>query len=285
MKKTIALSLSGGGARGFAHLGVIFELERQGYHISSISGSSIGALIASIVAAGKILPFTDFILGLKEKEISKFLKLTIDSKGFVSLDYFFKNQLKEFLPQENIEDLSVPLTIIATDLTTCTARIFKTGSIYEALKASIAIPAVIKPEIIKENVLVDGCILNPLPLSETLRKKDDLLVGVNLYGKNTYINKSGNNEMSNNPFQYLSNFKKHFVNAIFEERHFFGPITIIRKSMNLMVQQLIYNSIELNKPDIVIDIPMNCCAEFDFEKGKELIKLGIAQTQKALKEL
>ena len=179
MKKNVALVLSSGGARGLAHIGAIEELEQRSFCITSISGCSMGALIGGMYAAGKLKEVKDWMLKLDKK---KMFSLTDFS---FSLNHVVKgtkvmDALKEIVPDVNIEDLPIPYTAVATDWNSGQEIIFRSGSLYEAIRASISIPLFLDPVRKGEMLLVDGGLVNALPLNRIARKKGDILVGVNV---------------------------------------------------------------------------------------------------------
>lgn len=155
MKQKVSLVLSGGGARGIAHIGVIEELEKQGYQIASIAGTSMGALVAAVYALGKMEEFKEWMFTLDKKTIFQLIDLSFSKQGLIKGDRVF-NKMKEFIEDENIEDLPIPFVATATDIINKKQVVFKSGSVFEALRASIAIPTVITP-VEKDGVLlVDG---------------------------------------------------------------------------------------------------------------------------------
>ena len=180
MGRQVALALSGGGARGMAHIGVIRELLSRGYSIHSISGCSIGSVVGAMYAMGKLQEFADFILEDGAQAIFSQLDFTFSDQGFIKGQKLIE-RLQEFAPDCNLEDLPVRLSIVATDMNTGEDVVYETGSVYRAIRASVAIPAVITAVHEADRWLVDGGVVNPLPLNLLHRKEGDLLVAVNLY--------------------------------------------------------------------------------------------------------
>lgn len=164
MKKRIDLVLSGGGARGLAHIGVIKELTQRGYEIASVTGTSIGALIGAMYVLGKLQEFTSFLEQQTQESIMNLMDFTISGHGLIRGNRFF-NELQKIAPDRNIEDLSITTTIIASDMISGQEIILNKGSLYQAVRASVAIPSVIKPIYKNGMILVDGGVTNPFPLN------------------------------------------------------------------------------------------------------------------------
>ncbi len=179
MNTKVALVLSGGGARGIAHIGVIEELEKQGFEINAIAGTSMGALVGGIYAAGKLQECKEWICALDKFEMFKLIDFTLSSQGFIKGDRVF-NKMKEFIPDINIEDLKIHYTATATDIISYKEVVFEKGSIYDAIRASIAIPTVLTPVKTGSHLLVDGGIINPVPITHVKRTKDDILIVVHV---------------------------------------------------------------------------------------------------------
>ena len=179
--KNIALALSSGGARGLAHIGAIEELESQGYHITSIAGCSMGALIGGVYAAGKLEEFRDWMKTIDRK---KMLELTDFS---LSLNHLVKGTriikaIMEFVPDVPIEDLPIPYCAVATDWISGREVVIDKGSLFEAIRASISLPTFYEPVRRDGMILIDGGVVNPIPMNRVQRHEGDLLVGVDVSG-------------------------------------------------------------------------------------------------------
>ena len=183
MKKDIGLVLSSGGARGATQIGVIKTLEKQGYNIKSVSGASIGSMIAGMYARGDLYEFEQWITSLSEEEILNLLGFTLKKNGILKVDGFFEILNQKF-PDKNIEDLNIPCAIAATDIISNKPIYFTKGSLYKAMRASIAIPSLIVPVRYDNTILVDGGVLNPIPI-EPLPNRDKLDVFVLTHKKVT----------------------------------------------------------------------------------------------------
>lgn len=180
--KTVALVLGSGGARGYAHIGAIEVLQERGYEIIAIAGCSIGAMVGGVYAAGKLTEFKDWATGLDQLDVLKLVDFSLTSPGAIRGNRVF-SFVRELLGDTNIENLPIPYTAVATDLLAHKEIWFQEGPLHQAIRASVAIPSLMAPVILGERLLVDGGLLNPLPIFPTISSHADLIVAVNLGGE------------------------------------------------------------------------------------------------------
>lgn len=179
MSKSVALVLGSGGARGYAHIGVIEEIERRGYSIECIAGCSMGAVVGGIYAAGGLPAYREWVSGLAYLDVIKLLDFGFGSLGAIRGERIF-GRIREMLGEINIEDLPIPFTAVATDLTNQQEVWFQQGCLHSAMRASAAIPSLFSPVRQGNRVLVDGGLLNPLPIIPVVSAHCDLIMAVNL---------------------------------------------------------------------------------------------------------
>ncbi len=286
MKPTIALALGSGGARGMAHIGVINELTRQGYEIKSVAGSSMGALVGGVYAAGKLEVFAHWLCTLSKRDVFNLVDFTLSAKGIIKADKVFR-EIHHFVPDCLIEDLPIPFAAVATDFRHKKEVVFTEGSLFEAIRASVSIPLVITPLERNDTLFLDGGVLNPVPVNRVSRLPGDLLIAVNLNGsKNTETNPSENadwHELEKNNSSMLSGFQKKLKRITTPQLHDSpGYFQLINETSGLMLAHIMKLTLQQNPPDLLIEIPKNACGTFDFYKASELIDLGSQQTQLAL---
>ena len=280
MKKKISLCLSSGGARGLAHIGVIEVLLENGYEIEQISGSSIGSVVGSIYAAGGLLKFKKWVLGLDKLKVFSLMDFTIGGHGVMKGDKVF-NKLKTIVGDQNIEDLNTPMKIIATDVVNGKEIVFRKGSMYDAMRASCSIPGLVRPFVYKKTQLVDGGVLNPLPLNHLLSPNQTLAVNLN-ETKNNIKNKKSSPTTQNPESSYFNVLKEYFYfNKRNRKRLSFFDLTY--KSIHIM-QNKLANEMLLRYPaDFVVNIPFDSCYPLEFYKAKKMIKIGRDICAEALK--
>ena len=268
--KKINLVLSGGGARGFAHIGVIKELKKQGYEIVSISGSSMGALVGGLEAYNKLDEYEEWITKQSLFEIIELMNINIKDtfhNGFINLDFLYSTMKNKF-GDINIEDMPIKFTAVATNLTTQKEIWFQEGPFYEALKGSTAIPGTFSP-LIKENgdVIVDGGVLNILPIAPTLSSGIDITIAVDV----------NSNIFSTHKVTYSNNFLEKMWRGFFAKKD-----DIKSLSIDLMMNYIYNLRLYEYKPDILIQIPKTIANTFDFHKHSEIIKIGQIITKEVL---
>ncbi len=277
-RKNVSLVLSGGGARGIAHIGVIEELEKQGYNIKSISGTSMGALVGGIYAIGKMQEYKNWIYTLDKLEVFKLLDFTLSIQGLVKGDRVF-NKMREFIPDMNIEDLKINYAATATDLIEKEEVVFTRGSIFDAVRASVSIPTVFTPVETENSLLVDGGVIDNVPISHVKRTKNDILIVVHVNAdvpvykpflpKNEKEHKNSMYKKKIRDFQaYLSK------NNPITNNEKLGYFNLINKTLALLTYQVAKMTIEKYPPDILINVSRDTCSTFDFYKAEELVEIG-----------
>ena len=182
MSKKVALVLGSGGARGYAHIGVIEELEARGYEIGCIAGCSMGAVVGGIYAAGKLREYREWTESLDYLDVLRLLDVSFRLGAIRGEKVFGK--IHEIVGEIDIENLSIPYTAVATDLTNQQEIWFQEGCLHKAMRASAAIPSLFTPVTQGNRMLVDGGLLNPLPIVPVVASHCDLIVAVNLNSLN-----------------------------------------------------------------------------------------------------
>ncbi len=283
MKQKVALVLSSGGSKGLAHIGVINELEKQGFEISSVSGSSIGSVIGGLYAMGKLPEYTDWIKTLNKKLVWGLIDFTFSSSGLIKGVRVF-NKMKSFIPDIRIEEMNIPFSAIATDILNEKDVVFSDGSFYEAIRASVAIPSLITPVKYKETFLVDGGVLNPIPIEHVVRNDNDILVVVNLYGeKIEKIETPKFSEEKNQGYSTINGLVNNLGKLISSgDKKSLGYFSLLNTTTHAMVHKLTKESVEKHQPDITINIPRDAASTFDFHKADELIELGEINANKEI---
>lgn len=288
MKNKVSLVLSGGGARGIAHIGVIEELERRGFEIHSIAGTSMGALVGGVYSLGKMNDFKQWLMTLDKVKIFSLLDFTLNNQGIVKGNKVLK-KMREFIPDANIEDLDIAYAAVAADLINKKEVVFTSGSVFKAIRASIAIPTVFTPVKTKSGLLVDGGVLNNVPVSHAKRIPGDLLVVVNI-NANVPVCKPPVPE-EEKKFRQLIYQKK--LNDFYSQLERINPLNkkdsigyfnLINKTISLMIYRMSEVSLQQYKPDITIEFSKDLCGIFDFLKAKELVEIGRYTTTKRLDE-
>lgn len=279
-KKNVALVLSSGGARGLAHIGAIEELEAQGYPITSIAGCSMGALIGGVYASGKLDAFREW---MKTVDKRKMLKLTDFS---LSLDHLVKGTriieaIMEFVPDVLIEDLPIPYCAVATDWKTGREVIFRKGSLFQAIRASISLPAFYEPVRLDDMILIDGGVTNPIPMNRVQRHDGDLLIGIDVSGHD-YETQSREQQALEERRKRNRSLSQQIIDRLIPDNIEFNHYTMLSRVSSMMIRQNSLLMAQLMKPDILVDIQMSRYGGFDFDKSERLIAIGRQKTLQAI---
>ena len=278
--KEVALVLSSGGARGLAHIGAIEELENNGYRISSIAGCSMGALIGGVYATGKLDEFREWMKTIDRK---KMLELTDFS---LSLNHLVKGSriieaIMEFVPDVAIEDLPIPYCAVATDLKAGREVVFNKGSLFEAIRASISLPSFYEPVQRDDMVLIDGGVINPIPLNRVKRQTGDILVGVDVSGHD-YKAQWEIKEKQQERRKHNKSLKAQILDKLIPDNIDFNYLTLLSRTSSLMIRQNSILMAQLTHPDMLIDIQMSRYGSFDYHLSEKIIAVGRLKTSLAI---
>jgi len=278
MKQKVALVLGSGGARGTAHIGVIRELIKQGYEISSIAGTSMGALVGGVYASGKLNEYESWLCSLSKINIFNLVDFTLSKKGIIKADKVLR-KIQTFIPDQNIEDLPIKFSAVTTNMSQKKEIVLIKDSLFEAIRASISIPLDITPVVKNETLFVDGGVLNPVPVNRVFRHEGDILIAVNV---NAQI-PDQTATVYNSEWRYfekltsrkLYSFQKKLSKLItINKKDSMGYFNLIGETTYLMLSQISKLTLEMNPPDLVIEVSRHACGAFDFYKATELIELG-----------
>ncbi len=288
--KTVSLVLGSGGARGLAHIGVIQVLEEQGYAIRSISGSSMGALIGGIYAAGQLSTYAKWVCALDRLDVLRLLDLSFSGAAFFKGERII-NTLRELIGDRNIEDLPIAYTAVATDLEEGREVWLSSGPLFDAIRASIAFPTIFSAFTYNGRTLVDGGLLSPIPIAPTLRDQTDLTVAVSLSGKAKSIpdditvvshQPEKRNRYHQKVMDFIDSLQRKNNHHEQDDEGFFD---IISKSLDAMQSTIANFKLAAYTPDVLIEIPKNTCTIYEFERAKELIEVGRRETETVLKNI
>lgn len=288
--KSISLVLSSGGARGLAHIGVIQVLDELGYNIRSISGSSMGALIGGIYAAGKLDIYTDWVCALDRLDVLRMLDFSFGGSSLFKGDKII-NTLRDLVGDRNIEDLPVSFTAVATDIDEGKEVWLTSGSLFSAIRASIAFPTVFSAFEYHGRTLVDGGLLNPVPIAPTLHDLTDMTIAVTFTGRSKMAGKRS-------PVQVKEPEKEHsyhqkvidFIEGLQrkgnhrKEEGDIGFFDVISKSLDVMQSTIATFKLAAYTPDIIIELPKSVSEIYEFERARELIDIGRRAAEKTLRE-
>lgn len=297
MKKSgnIALVLASGGSRGLAHIGAIEVLEEHGFRITSVAGASMGALVGGIYAAGGLDEFKEWMKTVDRMKVFSLMDFTIGNGGFVKGEKVF-DELKAIIPDKNIEDLPIPFAAVSTDILHRKEVVFDRGSLYDAIRSSISLPSIFTPNRIGDMLLVDGGVVNPIPLNRVARSEGDTLVAVDLNApyeekhEPAAPHKKGLIRQKLELIMDSISDRDRKVEEISEEVKVdddtedddMGIVTILNESSSMMIQTNSELTIKLYPPDILVRIAKNAYSTMEFYKYDEIVALGRQKMEAAL---
>lgn len=278
-KKTVSLVLGSGGARGLAHIGIIHWLEEQGFEITSISGCSMGALVGGIHAIGKLDEYERWLRGITKRDMLALLDVSLGSDGLIKGDRII-DTLRGLVGDERIENLPVSFTAVAANISRRKEVWIRKGSLFDAIRASIALPLIFKPVDMNGDDVIDGGILNPVPIAPTFGDQTDYTIAVNLCappvkGAEIVAEKlNGSEENGSKVSAAIGDFITSLTDKITSKRSDFRAYDIVYKSFDAMQGTIARQKIAAYPPDCVLDIPINLCSMMDFDKTGPLIQYG-----------
>lgn len=311
----VALVLGSGGARGYAHIGVIEALEARGFEIIAVSGCSMGALIGGIYAAGKLPEYRDWVCTLDYLDVLRLVDVTWSPMGAMRASKVM-GKLEALVGDVLIENLPIPVTTVATDLVRQREVWFQNGPLLQAIRASIAVPGVITPVHLGEQVLVDGGLLNPLPIMPVVAAHQaDFVVAVNVTAhsplpvtleellppKEEAVDSQTNKEIAHD--QNMGNWMGDVrlatrklwaglgangedgeLEEVTEARgkREWSKLDMILESFDITQAALAKYKVAGYPPDVLIEIPKTVCSTYEFHRGKDLIRLGRHLADEAL---
>ena len=288
MKKNVALVLSCGGARGIAHIGVIEELLNQGFQISSIAGCSMGALVGGFYAAGKLDVYKDWLCSLSQKDVIKLMDLTLSSKGFIKGQRVF-SEMKKLMEDVNIEELDIPYAAVATDVHDHEEYVFSEGSLYDAIRASVAVPSIIHPCFINGKEFVDGGIVNPIPINRVDKAENDLLVVANANANVPYQPDSDEpqevkKKRNIRHYNYFMNKMLNFSLSNYTSPRRSSIVGLLGKSMELMQTQISELTLKSYPHDMLVSVSKQTGTMFEFHRAEFLIEEGKKAFRRSLEK-
>jgi NTE family protein len=294
MNKKISLILGSGGARGLAHIGVIKELEKRGFEIGAVVGCSIGALVGGFYCAGKLDAYEEWVRQLSEWDTFKFLDISLTPKSGMMKGDLIIDTLKEMVGTQHIEDLPINYSAVATDIVARKEIWLNSGDLFDAIRASMAIPGIFTPKVVDGRSLVDGGVLNPLPIAPSMFEKNDLTVAVSLSGYDV-TNPFGTIPLEERQTK-LESYRYKIEGFLNNVQDRFGLESdnpakpdpelrltdILLGTFDAMQSSIARHRLASYPPDILIEIPGNICQTHEFYKARPLIAAGHYWTEHAL---
>ena len=302
----VALVLGSGGARGYAHIGVIDALRERDVEIVGISGSSMGALVGALQAADKLDEFTSWASALTQRAVLRLLDPSLTAAGVLRAEKIL-DTVRDILGPQLIEDLPIPYTAVSTDLIAGKSVWLQRGPVDAAIRASIAIPGVIAPYLHDGRLLADGGILDPLPMAPIAAVNADLTIGVSLNGNDpaafraaeprataellnrmrrsttSLIDRAAASTLLDTPAarSVLSRFSNAVdgIDSVPESLEDpvlprLGGFEVMNRTIEISQGALMRHTLAAYPPDLLIDVPRTVCRSLEFYRASEVIDIG-----------
>jgi NTE family protein len=314
----VALALGSGGARGYAHIGVIQVLQERGVEFVTIAGSSMGALVGGLLAAGKLAEYTEWVVDMSQFDVLRMLDVSLSAPGAIRAEKVFA-RVRELLGDAMIEDLPIPFTAVATDLLARREVWFQRGPCDIAIRASIAIPGVFTPVMLNGRMLVDGGVMDPIPIAPTASVQADVTIAVSLGGERRGVPEAVpvRESTEDAPLEDWGDRFRRGASALLDRdvvrswmsrfgsgTHVsddaqeaaldepaseaelayasLGRFDVMNQSLEAMQSVLTRYCLAAHPPDVMVTIPKDACRSVDFHRARDLIAIGRALTIEAL---
>ncbi|MEZ9597687.1 patatin-like phospholipase family protein [Vibrio sp. 10N.286.46.A8] len=286
MEKTISLVLGSGGARGLVHVGIIRWLIEHGYQIKSISGCSIGALIGGVYAAGKLDEFEEWVTSIDQSDMAMMLDFSWQSSGIFKGDKII-DTLRGLIGEISIEDLPIPYTAVAANVADEKEVWLQSGSLFDAIRASISLPLFFTPHVINGEALIDGGVLNPVPIAPTFGDKTDFTLAVNLGGEPEIVQQEVTPvslpTKESNLHEKVVHFIDNLGSSVKSKMSFnFAAYDIANQAFDAMQSTIARQKLAAYPADITLEIPRNACGTLEFDRSQEMIDRGYHLAQAKL---
>lgn len=288
--QTVSLVLGSGGARGLAHIGVIHWIEENDYDIRSISGCSMGALIGGVFACGKLDIFEEWVRAISKIDIVRLLDVSWGKKGLVEGERIITT-LKKLIGDRQIEELPIEYTAVAADIKREKEVWLKRGSLFDAIRASISLPLFFTPFEMNGMKLLDGGILNPVPIAPTFEDNTDLTIAVNLgappSGNPPPIPQAEPKDVNQSPVDRLHANISNFIDEIKsqvspDDVGNWTMLSIADQTFDAMQGTIARQKLAAYPPDHTIMIARDACGTLEFDRADEMIALGYETAARSL---
>ena len=286
--ETVSLVLGSGGARGHAHLGVIAALEERGLEIRNIAGSSMGAVIGGIYAAGELDTYTDWAMSLSQRDVMRLLDFSFTWTLIFKGERIFE-VLRELIGDRDIEDLDRGFVAVATAIHQQREVWINKGSLFKAIRASTAVPGVFAPVEMNDRLLVDGGLVNPIPIAPTLNDATDLTIAVNLNAIVETSEEKAGDDAADDTSGESSGYREaigRFIDGLIggddDDEDVPDAADLLTKSIDVMQGAIARLKLAAYSPDMTVEISRDAASFFDFHSAKKMRDLGYEQAAKVL---
>lgn len=302
--RRVALVLGAGGARGIAHVGVIQAIEARGYQIAGIAGASMGSLVGGIYAAGRLKEYAEWACALERGDVLRLLDFVYGYPGLIRGDRVIA-ALRELVGDHLIEDLPIPYTAVATDLASQREVWLTRGKLFDAIRASIAIPMIFTPAMFEGRELVDGGLLAPVPIAATRQMRVDRVIAVDVNGPVPWTNPhlepraeevvaghaeedevgdagDGPESLRERMASIWESIAASVTPARAGKVKSRGVMDLMSRSLDTMQAHMARVQLAQDPPDLLIQLSREAATFYEFWRAEELVEKGRQAAEKAL---
>jgi len=298
---SVSLVLGSGGARGHAHIGVVRAVLERGYAIRNIAGTSMGALIGGVYAAGALDTYSDWAFHLERRDVVRLLDVSFSRRSLFKGERVF-DVLRELLGERHIEDLDRGFVAVATDINAQREVWLNRGELFRAIRASSAVPGVFTPVNREGRVLVDGGLVNPIPIAPTLTDTTDATIAVNLnalggrrrqrVADNPRTAAESPEDLAKDTDSERDSYRERIAQFFRDQFGDSEPaepqpsaMELLSKSFDTMQGQIARMKLATYAPTVTVEIPRSACGFFEFDRAEELAEIGYEAASRALAAL
>jgi len=304
-RKKIGLALGSGSSRGWAHIGVIEALEEEGVAIDCIAGTSVGSYIGALYAAGNIKKLKDFILKMDGKRVFSYFDVVFPRSGFLNGTRKVKELYYMHSDAETFDDLDIPVKMVATELETGDKVVIDSGSIVEALRATMSVPGMFEPAHINGRWLVDGGVVDPVPVGVTRAMGADIVIAVDLNSGLTSRQNLRTKKDKKDRHQFLNRgYESEFIRKLTDQYEKLGYVVrerlgqrfsretsaphimeVVGTSINIMQERITRVNLAVEPPDILIQPELNDLSMMDFDQVERVIQEGYTRMKDRMEDV
>lgn len=280
----LGLALGAGGAKGLAHIGALEVFADAGIHFDVVSGTSVGAIVGAIYASGTLKEFQEEVLAIHAARVPLLLSPTVSLSGFFTGERALE-KLQNFLPYSEIQDLPIPYTALSVDLNSAELVRFTQGPILEAVRSSFSIPGIFTPIQTNNQCLVDGALIEPLPIEDARSLGADIVVAIDLFSRETAAPQPQNEKP---PLKFPTIIAKgisHLYDSLLNKTEVTHLIQVLEASLTISQRTLTELRLKDSPADLLIQPAIAGINTFEFYRAKEGIEIGRRAAQEALPKL
>lgn len=286
----IGFALGGGAARGWAHIGVIRALEEMGIKPDVISGTSIGSLVGAVYTVGRLDELEHWVLSLRRRDVAALLDINLFAGGLIEGDKLM-HTFKAYFSDQDIKDLSIPFGAVATDLSSGNEVWFQDGHLWNAIRASIAVPGLFSPWFYRDKWLADGGLVNPVPISLCRALGADKVIAVNLnsnliakhfdsikFSKPKHTEKPVTVENGSDISEWFNAVKKRITGEEWNNRP--GIVDVLSSSLYIMQERITRSRMAGDPPEVYLNPHLENIGMMEFDQARNAIDEGYQVVQR-----